>query len=57
MISIIILAAFMLELPEADAYEGFPMLENGVGMVRLLLDRFREAAPDPRQLRERGPRR
>jgi putative radical SAM enzyme (TIGR03279 family) len=28
-----------LPLPDADAYEGFPMLENGVGMVRDFLAR------------------
>ncbi len=28
------------EVPEADQYDGFPQLENGVGMVRLLIDEF-----------------
>ncbi len=30
-------------LPEDEAYEGYPQLENGVGMLRLLMDEFREA--------------
>ncbi|KXS42308.1 MAG: hypothetical protein AWU54_1367 [Candidatus Frackibacter sp. T328-2] len=29
-------------LPEAEAYDGFPQLENGVGMVRLFWDQFAE---------------
>ncbi len=31
------------ELPEADRYDGYLQLENGVGMLRLLLDEFKEA--------------
>ncbi|MEE1315047.1 MAG: DUF512 domain-containing protein [Faecalimonas sp.] len=31
------------ELPEAACYDGYLQLENGVGMVRLLLDEFEEA--------------
>jgi NifB/MoaA-like Fe-S oxidoreductase len=31
------------ELPEADTYDGYLQLENGVGMMRLLLDEFQEA--------------
>lgn len=30
------------EIPPADYYEGFGQLENGVGMVRLLIDEVRE---------------
>jgi putative radical SAM enzyme (TIGR03279 family) len=30
-------------LPEADTYDGYLQLENGVGMMRLLLDEFQEA--------------
>ncbi len=30
-------------LPKADSYDGYVQLENGVGMIRLLLDEFREA--------------
>lgn len=30
------------EIPDRDAYEGFPQLENGVGIVRLFLDDFAE---------------
>lgn len=32
-----------LDLPEASRYDGYLQLENGVGMVRLLLDEFDEA--------------
>ena len=31
------------ELPEAERYDGYLQLENGVGMLRLLLDEFEEA--------------
>ncbi len=31
------------EIPQIEAYEGFPQIENGVGMVRNLLDEFDEA--------------
>ena len=31
------------EIPEADFYENYPQIENGVGMVRSLLDEFTEA--------------
>lgn len=31
------------ELPEEDSYDGYLQLENGVGMVRLMLDEFSEA--------------
>ncbi len=33
-------------LPDTDAYEGFPMLENGIGMVRDFLDEGLPALPD-----------
>ncbi|MBO6155015.1 MAG: DUF512 domain-containing protein [Lachnospiraceae bacterium] len=32
-----------LPLPEADRYDGYIQLENGVGMIRLLMDEFRDA--------------
>ncbi len=32
-----------LNLPEAETYDGYLQLENGVGMLRLLLDGFEEA--------------
>ncbi|WP_155843151.1 DUF512 domain-containing protein [Butyrivibrio sp. NC2002] len=32
-----------LPIPEADIYDGYGQLENGVGMVRLLIDEFEEA--------------
>ncbi|MBR6486742.1 MAG: DUF512 domain-containing protein [Lachnospiraceae bacterium] len=31
------------EMPEKERYDGYPQLENGVGMIRLLLDEFDEA--------------
>ena len=32
------------ELPAIEEYEGFPQIENGVGMLRSLLDEFEEAS-------------
>ncbi len=32
-----------MDLPEEERYDGFIQLENGVGMIRLLLNEFREA--------------
>lgn len=32
-----------MELPQEDSYDGYIQLENGVGMIRLLLDEFQEA--------------
>lgn len=44
------------ELPEADSYDGYLQLENGVGMMRLLTDEFSEALSaepaDPSLMRE-----
>lgn len=41
-------------LPETEAYEGFPMLENGVGMVRDFIDgatpELPQALPAPRRV-------
>ena len=43
-------------LPEADAYEGFPVAEDGIGLVRRFEDgvaralRRRHAAPEPREI-------
>ena len=31
------------ELPESDTYDGFIQLENGVGMIRLMLDEFEKS--------------
>lgn len=31
------------EIPESDSYDGYLQLENGVGMIRLLLDEFADA--------------
>jgi putative radical SAM enzyme (TIGR03279 family) len=31
-----------LSIPEADAYEGYPQIENGVGMLRSLFSEFEE---------------
>lgn len=35
------------ELPEEERYDGYLQLENGVGMLRLLLNQFREAMDRP----------
>lgn len=37
------------EFPEADRYDGYLQLENGVGMMRLLIDEFDEAFEDVRR--------
>ncbi|MGE5589995.1 MAG: DUF512 domain-containing protein [Bacillota bacterium] len=34
-----------LEVPPAEAYEGYPQLENGIGLLRQLLDDFAEVEP------------
>ena len=39
------------ELPGAEQYDGYLQLENGVGMLRLLLDEFEEAISDPDTLK------
>lgn len=31
------------DLPDADNYDGYPQLENGVGMLRLLMDEYADA--------------
>lgn len=36
------------ELPEADRYDGYLQLENGVGMLRLMMDEFQEAMEEAR---------
>lgn len=38
------------ELPEAERYDGYLQLENGVGMLRLLLDEFQEEMDSRRKL-------
>lgn len=37
------------ELPEEERYDGYLQLENGVGMLRLLLDEFKEALEERKQ--------
>lgn len=37
-------------LPPAEYYEGYPQIENGVGMLRSFLDEFAMAAEDVREL-------
>lgn len=37
------------EIPAQEEYEGFPQLENGVGIVRLFIDDFEEALKDLQQ--------
>ena len=39
------------DVPEEDNYDGYPQLENGVGMVRLLWEEFMDSL---RQLKENG---
>ena len=34
------------EMPEEESYDGYMQLENGVGMLRLLIDEFEEACSD-----------
>lgn len=36
------------ELPERERYDGYLQLENGVGMIRLMLDEFHEALDEHR---------
>lgn len=36
------------EIPQEDRYDGYLQLENGVGMIRLLLDEFKEAMEERR---------
>ena len=37
------------ELPEEERYDGYLQLENGVGMLRLLINEFEEAKVDFRE--------
>lgn len=41
------------ELPEQERYDGYLQLENGVGMIRLLLDEFEEALEEIGRNRDR----
>ncbi len=40
------------ELPEAERYDGYLQLENGVGMLRLLLEEFEDAMEQRKQMEE-----
>lgn len=40
------------KLPEEESYDGYPQLENGVGMLRLLIDEFHEALAAEKHRRE-----
>ena len=42
------------EMPEEDSYDGYLQLENGVGMVRLMLTEFEEALYDACDKRKAG---
>ncbi len=42
------------ELPEKDRYDGYLQLENGVGMLRLLMDEFQEALEGEKLKRQRA---
>jgi len=44
-------------IPGADYYEDFSQVENGIGLVRRLYDRFDAACPAPEPLRAQGIRR
>ena len=44
------------ELPEEESYDGYLQLENGVGMLRLLLNEFKEALQDLENQDERKKR-
>ena len=37
------------ELPPAEYYDGFPQLDNGIGLVRNFIDEFMEAAEDSKE--------
>lgn len=37
------------ELPESDRYDGYLQLENGVGMLRLMLDEFQDAMAEAKR--------
>lgn len=41
------------QLPEAERYDGYLQLENGVGMLRLLMDEFQDALRRERERRTR----
>jgi putative radical SAM enzyme (TIGR03279 family) len=45
-----------IPLPPAAAYEGFPVVEDGVGLVRRFEDEFRRKARSPRRRRGRDRR-
>ena len=40
------------EMPEEDRYDGYLQLENGVGMLRLLLNEFEDALETEKQIRK-----
>lgn len=42
------------EMPEEERYDGYLQLENGVGMIRLLLDEFHDALKRHRQEKAQG---
>ena len=43
------------EMPDAESYDGYLQLENGVGMLRLLVDEFEDAVMQYKQFcREKG---
>lgn len=46
-----------LELPEEETYDGYLQLENGVGMLRLLLNEFQDALQDLKNREAGGKRR
>ena len=44
------------ELPEAERYDGYIQLENGVGMLRLLMEEFEEELKSKNRKSPRGVR-
>ena len=45
-----------LPLPKEEYYEDYPLLEDGIGMLRLFRDRFSEALSDMPPPRGEAPR-
>ena len=44
------------KFPSGDAYEGYPQIENGVGMIRSMADEFTEAIKHTEELDPHRPR-
>ena len=44
------------ELPEEESYDGYPQLENGVGMIRLLVDEFTQVLDEYKEYLSKDPK-